>query len=68
MQVLYRADGRDHKSIASFIENVLIKKRDSMAAVRKKFFDEHFNYRRDNGMLASEYIFNAIDRELNGGI
>ena len=64
MKVLYHADGRDHKAIASFIESVLIKKKDSMAATRKKFFDEHFNYRRDNGMLASEFIFNAIDREL----
>ena len=67
MEVLYRADGRDHKAIASFIENVLVKKKDTMSAARKKFFDEHFNYRQDNGMLASEYIFNAIDRDLNGG-
>ncbi len=67
MEVLYRADGRDHKAIAAFIDDVLIKKRDSMAAARQKFFDEHFNYRQDNGMLASEYIFNAIDRDLNGG-
>ena len=64
MKVLYHADGRDHKAIASFIENVLIKKKDTMSATRQKFFDEHFNYRRDNGMLASEFIFNAIDREL----
>ena len=68
MRVLYRADGRDHKAIAAFIENVLIKKKDSMAGARKQFFDTHFNYQRDNGMLASEYIFKAIDRELNGGI
>ena len=67
MEVLYRADGRDHKAIAAFIDNVLVKKRDTMAPARRKFFDEHFNYRQDNGMLASEYIFNAIDRELNGG-
>ena len=61
MKVLYHADGRDHKAIASFIENVLIKKRDSMFEVRKAFFDAHFNYRKDNGVSASEYIFNAID-------
>ena len=67
MEVLYRADGRDHKAIAAFIDNVLVKKKDTMSAARKKFFDEHFNYRQDNGMLASEYIFNAIDRDLNGG-
>ena len=64
MRVLYRADGRDHKAIASFIDNVLIKKRDPMAEARKKFFDEHFNYRQDNGMLASECIFKAIDQQL----
>ena len=66
MKVLYRADGRNHKSIAAFIDNVLIKKKDSMADVRKKFFDEHFNYVKHNGMLASEYIFHAIDKEMGG--
>ncbi|MBR1579341.1 MAG: CDP-glycerol glycerophosphotransferase family protein [Selenomonadaceae bacterium] len=68
MKVLYHADGRDHKAIAAFIENVLIKKRDSMADARRKFFDEHLNYQKDNGMLAGEFIFKTIDRELNGGV
>ncbi len=64
MKVLYRADGRDHKAIASFIENVLIKKKDTMSGARKRFFDEHLNYMKDNGKSASEYIFDAIDREI----
>ena len=66
MQVLYRADGRDLNGIAKFIDEVLIKKRDSMSGVRQKFFDQYLNYVKDNGMTASQYIFNTIDRGLGG--
>ena len=66
MKVLYRADGRDHKAIAKFIDEVLIKKRDSMAGIRRKFFDANLNYVKRNGMLASEYIFHAINQEFGG--
>ena len=52
--------------IQKFIEDVLINRNDPMADDRRKFFDEHLNYRKLNGVLASEYIFNAIDRELGG--
>ena len=62
----YRADGRDFDGISKFIEEVLIGKNDPLADERKQFFDAHLNYQKLNGMLASEFIFNAIDRELEG--
>ena len=66
MKGIYRIDGRDHKGIASFIENVLVKKIDPLADIRQQMFNKHLNYKKVNGVLASEYIFNAIDRELGG--
>ena len=66
MKVLYRADGRDFGGIEKFIADVLIKKRDPMSKARRKFFDEHLNYVKQNGVTASQFIFNAIDRELGG--
>ena len=64
MERLYRVDGRDFDGIEKFIADVLIAKNDPMFEVRQRFFDERLNYVKDNGMTASEYIFNAIDREL----
>ena len=62
----YLADGRDFDGIKHFIEDVLIKHNDPMADERRQFFDAYLNYREFNGMLASEYIFKAIDKELGG--
>ena len=64
VKLLYRIDGRDFDGISKLIEEVLIAKHDPMSEARREFFDEHLNYVKDNGMTASEYIFNAIDREL----
>ena len=66
MQVLYRADGRDFDGIQKFIEQVAIKGDDPMSVDRQKFFDEHLDYVKQNGVSASQYIFNAIDKELGG--
>ena len=64
MKVLYRVDGRDFNGISNFIENVLINGNDEMFETRRRFFDEHFNYKKINGILASEFIFKAIDQEI----
>ena len=66
MKTLYRVDGRDFDGIAKFIDEVLIKKHDTMSEARREFFDEHLNYVKRNGMLASEFIFKSIDGELGG--
>ena len=65
MKVLYRVDGRDFNGISNFIENILIKNNDIMFESRMKFFNEHFNYKDINGILASEFIFKTIDDNFN---
>ena len=62
MKILYRVDGRDFEGIEKFIDEVVINEKDEFYDERMKFFDEHFNYKKINGMLASEFIFNEIDK------
>ena len=45
-------------------DEVLVKGNDVMFESRKDFFDEHFNYKKANGMLASEFIFKTIVQEI----
>lgn len=70
MKVTYRVDGKDLKGIEKFIDDVVINRNDKLFDDRKKFFDEYLNYKKINGMLASEFIFKSIENELieNGGI
>ena len=64
MKRTYCADGKNVAKIAEFIEKILVAKHDPMVEERLKFFNEHLNYRKNTGMLASEYVFNALDRSL----
>ena len=66
MKVTYRVDGRDLNGIASLINEVFIKGNDEMYDARMEFFDKHYNYVKDNGILASEYIYKNITQELGG--
>ena len=68
MPALYCADGRDFDGIEHFIDDVVINRNDPMASARQKFFDEHLDYVKRNGMSASEFIFKTIDRELGGAV
>ena len=62
----YKVDGNDFDGIAKFIEDVLINKHDTQTDARRKVFDAELNYRKYNGMLASEKIFQTIDQSLKG--
>lgn len=64
MKILYRVDGKDLKGIAALMQKVFIDGKDELFEARKKFFDEHFNYMKANGMTASEFIFKTIADEL----
>ncbi len=66
MNVSYRVDGRDLDGIAALLQKVFIDGDDPLKDARQKVFDELLNYRRVNGMSASEYIFHAIADELTG--
>lgn len=64
MKILYRVDGGDLNGIAELIQKIFIEGNDELFDARLKFFDEHFNYKKFNGMLASEYIFKQISKEI----
>lgn len=64
MKVLYHVDGRDFDGIANFIETVLLQNKDDLYNARMQLFDEYLNYKKNNGMLASEFIYNTINNEL----
>lgn len=64
MQVLYRVDGRDFNGILALIQKIFIDGKDEMFYARMKFFDAYCNYQKENGMLASEFIFKTISQEL----
>lgn len=60
----YLVDGKDLDGIAAMMQRVFIDGDDYKAAERKAFFDKYFNYLKINGMLASEFIFNNISKEI----
>lgn len=57
----YQVDGKNFDGIAKFIENVVINRNDTQREAREKIFDAELNYRKQNGMLASEMIFKTLD-------
>ena len=60
----YLVDGKDLDGIAAMIQRVFIEGDDYKAAARKEVFDKYLNYPKDNGMLASEFIYKNIVDEL----
>ena len=66
LNVSYTVDGRDLNGIAALMQKIFIAGEDPKRAERQKFFDEHLNYYKQNGMSASEFIYRNISRELEG--
>ena len=64
LKVSYLVDGKDLDGIAAAIQKVFIEGNDYKAAERKEVFDKYLNYPKDNGMLASEFIFKTVADEL----
>ncbi|MBR3745746.1 MAG: hypothetical protein IKN27_02155, partial [Selenomonadaceae bacterium] len=64
MKVLYRVDGRNLNAIGAFMQKIFVEGKDDMFEARMKFFDEHLNYMKANGMTASEFIFKTLTKAL----
>ena len=64
MKILYRVDGRNLNAIGALMQKVFIEGKDDLFNARMKFFDEHLNYMKANGMTASEFIFKTLSKEL----
>lgn len=68
METLYKADGRDFTGIDRFVQDVLLGGNDYMYERRLNFFREHLDYKAQNHMTASEYIFKSIDRGITNAL
>ena len=56
----YKVPGEDYKGIEDFLQKVVISGEDDMKEQREKIFDEEFDYKKENGVLASDYICNDL--------
>ena len=65
LSVAYLVDGRDLNAIVALMQRVFIDGDDYKAAERKEIFDKYLDYRKHNGILASEFIYKSIADELN---
>ena len=61
----YYVDGRDFYGIAAFISQVVLGGQDRKRERRSLFFEKNLDYKRKNGMFASEYIYHSIDKEIH---
>jgi len=64
LKVSYLVDGKNLKEIGATMQKIFIEGNDPTFKVRMKFFDEHLNYFKHNGMTASEFIFKNVADEL----
>ena len=66
VKVLYSCDGGDFAGIEKFIQDVVMDGKDEMQDEREQFFRQYLDYRQENGMLASDYIWQYIQKQING--
>ena len=64
VKVLYSGDGGDFAGIEKFIQDVVMDGKDEMQDEREQFFRQYLDYRQENGMLASDYIWQYIQRQI----
>lgn len=64
LDVSYLVDGKNFDAIADAIQKIFIEGNDRLRGERLKVFDELLNYRKRNGMSASDFIFQTVAKEL----
>lgn len=62
IKILYQARGEDFESVVKFINEVVVREKDTMYEAREKFFEKYLDYKTRNGKLASDYIKEYLDR------
>ena len=65
LSVSYCVDGKNFDDISAAIQKIFIEGNDPLKAERQKIFDELLNYRRFNGMSATDFIYKTITDELH---
>ena len=56
----YKTPGENYSEIEDFIKNVVLEGNDTMKDCREKVFRDEFDYKKNNGMTACEYICDEI--------
>ena len=64
LKASYLVDGKDLAGIAAILQRIFIKGDDYKSSERKKIFDKYLNYKKANGMTASEFIYKSIAEDL----
>lgn len=60
VSTLYKAEGEDIIAIERFIHDVVIEGDDYLKEKRQTYFDEYLNYMKENGKIASEFIYEYL--------
>jgi Putative glycosyl/glycerophosphate transferases involved in teichoic acid biosynthesis TagF/TagB/EpsJ/RodC len=60
IQVHFSCYGDDYDKIEDYLINIINNNEDKTKLMKEKFFDEFLNYKKNNGCLASEYIYQYI--------
>ena len=66
LDAYYKADGRAYEDIENFLQKVILTGNDPMADKRKRVFEEYLDYKRINGMMASEFVYRSICDGIGG--
>lgn len=66
METVYQVDGNCHEQIYNFIETVIINGDDKLKQKREEFFERYLDYKKHNGKLSYEYIYDDLSEILGG--
>ena len=65
VSVLYTARGNDYDAIQTFVDNMR-NGNDILVEKRKEFFDIYLDYKKQNNMSATDFIYDDMVREIFG--
>lgn len=61
----YKVKGDDAAGIERYLQEVILEGKDTRAKLRREIFEKELDYRKKNGMKASEYMYQHILQKLS---
>ena len=65
LETYYRVPGNDYYGIEEFLQNIVLDDNDYLLGKRSAVFAEEFDYYKNNGMYASDYIYYDFKKLIN---
>lgn len=62
--IVYKCSGDDFKSIEEFV-NMVINGQDPQKKIRANFFEQELDYYKENGKIATEFMYTEIDKYIS---